>query len=458
MSQNNLDNPLGSAPIGKLLRKFAIPSIISMLVGALYNIVDQIFIGQKLGELGNGATNIAFPLSIICTAFSLLLGIGGASAFNLAMGRQETEDAGYYVGNAIVSMASFGTILMILVEIFLTPLLKIFGSTDAILPYATEYTRVIAFGFPFLMLGVGGGHLIRADGSPTMTMACNLVGAIVNTILDYIFIFVFDMGMTGAALATIIGQIVSATIAIIYFSNYKTVKLTKEHLKLRLKYIFKVTSLGLAPCSNQLAMMVVQIAMNNSLKYYGGLSSYGDSIPIACSGIVAKVNMVFFSFIIGVSQGLQPIVSYNYGAGKYDRVKKAYLGAIKTGFCMSLVSFTVFQLCPRYIISLFGKGSEEYYSFAESFFKIFLFFTFINFCQPITSNFFTAIGKPVKGVFLSLTRQILFLLPLILILPLIWGIDGILYAGPLADATAGIVAFMMVRHELIKPEFKALSK
>ena len=220
------------------------------------------------------------------------------------------------------------------------------------------------------------------------------------------------------------------------------------------KNVGRIISLGAAPCSNQIAMMVVQIAMNKSLKYYGSLSAYGEAIPIACAGIITKVNQVFMSFIIGISQGLQPIVSFNYGAKQYDRVKKGYLRAITYGIVLSLVAFAMFQLLPRQIISIFGDGSEEYYRFATNYFRIYLFFTVINCLQPITSNFFTAIGKPKGGMLLSLTRQIMFLLPLILILPRFVGIDGIMYAGPIADFMAGLVAITMVTLELRRPEYK----
>lgn len=450
----NNENPLGTQPVGSLLQKFAVPSIIAMLVSALYNIVDQFFIGRNVGELGNAATNIAFPLSTSCVAIALLFGIGGASAFNIAMGKGEKDSAAYYVGNAITMMTGCGLLLCIVTEIFLTPMLIFFGSPENVLEYAKVYTRITALGFPVLILGVGGGHLIRADGSPRMTMLCNLTGAVVNTVLDFLFVSCFGFGMAGAAWATVIGQVVAAVMAVRYFCRFQTVPLKKEHLRVAGTYVGRVTSLGMAPCSNQLAMMVVQIVMNKSLKYYGGISSYGEAVPIACSGIIAKVNMLYMAFVIGISQGLQPIVSFNYGAGKYQRVKKGYGMASGFGAALSVISFLAFQFLPREIISLFGEGSEQYYNFAISYFRVFLFFTFLNFLQPISSNFFTAIGKPVKGMFLSLTRQTLFLLPLILILPLFMGIDGVLYAGPVADVSAGVVSIVMVALEFKKKEFK----
>lgn len=442
------NNPLGVQPVNRLLSQFAIPSIISMLVGSLYNIVDQFFIGQRVGELGNAATNIAFPLSTSCLALALLIGIGGSSAFNLAMGSGHEKRAVNIMGNAVVLLAGSGLVLSIITLLFLKPLLLFFGSPKAVLPYAMEYTKITAFGFPFLLLSTGGGHLIRADGRPRITMLCNLVGAVLNTILDALFVFGLNLGMSGAALATIIGQIVSGALAIWYLMHGKTVTMRRENLSVKWENVTRIASLGMAPCSNQVAMMVVQIIMNQSLKHYGSHSIYGENIPIACAGIITKVNMIFMSFVIGLSQGLQPIASFNYGAGKKGRVKEAYIKAISIGAVLAVIAFFMFQFFPRQIISIFGDGSELYYQFAIRYFHVFLFFTFVNFMQPITSNFFTAIGKPKVGSFLALTRQILFLLPLILLFPLFLGIDGIMYAGPVADCLAAVVCFIMVYREL----------
>ncbi len=442
------NNPLGVQPVNRLLSQFAIPSIISMLVGSLYNIVDQFFIGQRVGELGNAATNIAFPLSTSCLALALLIGIGGSSAFNLAMGSGHEKRAVNIMGNAVILLAGSGLVLSIITLLFLKPLLLFFGSPKAVLPYAMEYTKITAFGFPFLLLSTGGGHLIRADGRPRITMLCNLVGAVLNTILDALFVFGLNLGMSGAALATIIGQIVSGALAIWYLMHAKTVTIRRENLRVKWENVTRIASLGMAPCSNQVAMMVVQIIMNQSLKHYGSHSIYGENIPIACAGIITKVNMIFMSFVIGLSQGLQPIASFNYGAGKKGRVKEAYIKAISIGAVLAVIAFFMFQFFPRQIISIFGDGSELYYQFAIRYFHVFLFFTFVNFMQPITSNFFTAIGKPKVGSFLALTRQILFLLPLILLFPLFLGIDGIMYAGPVADCLAAVVCFIMVYREL----------
>lgn len=442
-------NELGVAPVGALLRKFAIPSIIAMIVGALYNIVDQLFIGNSIGELGNAATNIVFPLTTVCTAIALLLGVGGASAFNLSMGEGKKDKALFYIGNSVSLLIVFGIALMVITLIFLNPILIILGSPDNILPLAKEYLQITAIGFPFLILSTGGTHLIRADGSPKFSMFCNIVGALINVVLDYVFIFIYNMGMAGAALATIIGQAVSAIIILVYISKFKTGKLTKSHYMLNFKCIKYLTSLGMAQFFNQFAMMIVQVIMNNSLKHYGSLSIYGESIPLACSGIINKVGFIFFAICIGIAQGMQPITSYNYGAKQYDRVKKTINYAMITGSIICVAAFAVFQIFPRQIIELFGNGSELYFSFSERYFRIYLFFTFINNIQPMSSTFFSSIGKPAKGTFLSLTRQIIFLLPLLIVLPIFMGIDGIMYAGPAADLLAAVISAFFLVKELI---------
>ena len=441
------ENPLGSEPVSTLLRRFAIPSVIAMLVSALYNMVDQLFIGHSIGVLGNAATNVAFPLSMVCTSIGLLCGIGGAANFNLCMGRREPEHAKSYVGSAISMLAILGVILCVAVQLFLRPMMLLFGATPDVIDYACTYTRITSIGFPFLIVTIGGSNLIRADGSPKFSMLCNLVGAIVNTILDPLFIFVFHMGMAGAALATITGQILSFALVVFYLRGFKTLPLSLSDLKPNMACWARIAALGATPAFNQVAMMVVQIVMNNTLTHYGSNSVYGSDIPLACAGIISKVNMLFFSFVIGISQGLQPIVSFNFGAQRYDRVKDAYKKAVFAATAISIVAFLCFQLFPRQIIGIFGSGSEEYLHFAERYFRIFLFFTFLNGIQPVSSNFFTSIGAPKKGIFLSLTRQIIFLLPLLLIFPYLFGIDGVMYTAPIADLAAASVSIVMVVRE-----------
>ena len=450
MSSENIKqgNPLAEEKIGRLIARFAVPAIISMLVSSLYNIVDQIFIGQGVGMLGNAATNIAFPVSIICTATALLLGIGSASNYNLEAGAGRNDRAAEIAGNGLAMLVICGVVIGAVVLIFLNPLLHLFGVTKEILPYAQDYTGITAIGIPFLILTTGGNHLIRADRSPTYSMTCMLTGAILNTILDPLFIFACHWGIKGAAAATVIGQVVSGLMVIYYFARKRKMELKRSMFLPKAGYLKMIVSLGMASCINQIAMAIVQITMNNTLRYYGAQSMYGSEIPLACVGVISKVNMVFMAIAIGISQGCQPIWGFNYGARNYGRVREAYRKAFAICIVLGVVFFGCFQLFPRQIVSIFGSGSEAYFHFAERYFRIFMFVTFLNGIQPMSSAFFTSIGKSKLGIVVSLTKQIIFLLPLILIFPLFMGIDGVMYAGPIADGAAALVAIIFAEREM----------
>lgn len=449
-------NPLGYKSIPSLLRSFAIPSIIATLVSSLYNIVDQVFIGQGVGYLGNSATNVSYPLTTICLALSLLIGIGSASRFSLCLGAGEQEKAEQVVGNSICMMFLSGIVYAVLIEIFLYPMLTAFGATSENMAYAANYSRIIALGMPFQIVTTSMSSLIRADGSPKYSMTCMLIGAVLNTILDPIFIFVFNLGVAGAAWATIIGQFFSFLAAIAYVRRFKSVRLERKNLHLSVKESLQTASLGMSNSLNQVAITLVQIVMNNSLTYYGARTIYGEDIPLASCGIVMKTNAILLAFFIGLSQGSQPIVGFNYGAEQYPRVRKTYRLAITCSFVISTIGFILFQFFPYQIISLFGKGDALYYEFAIHFMRTFLFMVIVNGVQLISSNFFAAIGKPVKGLLLSMTRQVFFLIPLLLILPLFFGIDGVLYAGPVADGIAFLVCALLISLEMKK--MKSLEK
>lgn len=448
MNQNTTENPLGYEKLPKLLKSFAVPSIIAMLVSSLYNIVDQIFIGQGVGYLGNAATNVAYPLTTICLAIALLIGIGSASRFSLSLGAGQKDAAARIVGNGICMMFFFGILYAILVELFLIPLLTAFGATADVMPYAESYTRITAVGMPLLIVTNAMSNLARADGSPKYSMTCMLIGAIINTILDPLFIFVFQMGVAGAAWATVIGQFFSFLMALRYIRKFKNIHLSREDLRLIPSEALKTASLGMSNSLNQIAITFVQIVLNNSLTYYGAQSVYGKEIPLAACGIVMKTNAILLAVIIGISQGSQPVIGFNYGARKYDRVRGIYRLAILCNLVVSVIGFLLFQLCPRQIISLFGTGDAAYYEFSVRFMRIFLFMVIANGVQLISSNFFAAIGKPVKGLLLSLTRQVFFLIPLLLILPVFMGIDGIMFAGPIADGIAFLTTVFLIRREL----------
>ena len=443
-------NPLGYKNIPELLRSFAVPSVIAMLVSSLYNIVDQVFIGQGVGYLGNAATNVSYPLTTISLALSLLIGVGSASHFSLSLGAGEDEEACRIVGNGVCMLAVSGVAYAVLIELFLYPLLGAFGATADNLPYAASYSRIIALGMPFQVVSAGMSNLIRADGSPRYSMTCMLTGAILNTILDPLFIFVFHLGVAGAAWATIIGQFFSCLASVLYLRRFKSVQLSREYFRLNIKDGLTTASLGMSNSLNQVAITLVQVVMNNSLTWYGAMTVYGKDIPLAACGIVMKTNAILMAFFIGLSQGSQPIVGFNYGARQYPRVRATYRLAVTCGFAISAIGFILFQFFPYQIISLFGKGNELYYEFAIRFMRTFLFMVIVAGFQLISSNFFSAIGKPLKGLLLSMTRQVFFLIPLVLVLPLFFGIDGILYAGPAADGAASLVTLLLIVLEMKK--------
>ena len=448
ISQTEQGNPLGYEKLPVLLKSYAIPSIIAMLVSSLYNIVDQIFIGQGVGYLGNAATNVSYPLTTICLAIALLIGIGSASCFSLELGAGREEQAARTVGNAVSMMVFMGILYVVAVEWFLTPLLTVFGATQEIMPYAESYTRITAAGMPLLILTNGLSNLARADGSPKYSMICMVVGAVINTILDPIFIFVLHQGVAGAAIATVVGQLVSCLMALYYLKKFRHVKLERRHFIPGFRVYGRIASLGMNGSLNQLALTFVQIVLNNSLTYYGARSVYGSEIPLASCGIVMKTNAILLAVIIGIAQGAQPIIGFNYGAKQYERVRGIYRLALTWNLTVSGIGFLLFQLFPRQIISVFGTGEPLYFEFAIRFLRIFLFMVTINGVQLQSSNFFAAIGKPVKGVILSLTRQVFFLVPLLLVLPFLFGIDGIMFAGPAADLAAFLVTMLLIRQEM----------
>ena len=445
------NNPLESESIGKLIAKYSLPAIISSLVSSLYNIIDQIFVGHSIGELGNAATNVAFPLVMIMTTLAMVFGVGGASSFSLYLGQKNEHKTKNVVGSSLTLLLSSGIVLAALASIFLRPMLTAFGGRGQTLQYAIEYTRIVALGAPLAMLETGAAQLIRADGSPRYAMAANLTGAILNCILDPVLIFGCNMGMSGAAIATVTGQLVAGIIILFYFSRFKTFRLTVRDFTLKKESVGSIFALGVPAGANQLAVTIVQIVMNNTLGYYGELSQYGRDIPLACVGIISKVNSVFNSVIFGIAQSTQPIIGYNYGAKNYERVRAAFMLAAKIVFIVSLCAFLCFQLIPRPIINVFGSSDDPiYYEFALKYFHIFLFCTFIVGLQILSAQFFPSIGKGGVGTIVSLSRQVFCLLPLALIFPLFWGIDGVLWAGPIADGVSGVLALLLVRCEMRK--------
>lgn len=435
---------LGTEKIGTLLKAFSIPCIISLVVNALYNIVDQIFIGWGVGYLGNGATNVVFPITVICLAFALMFGDGTSAYLSLKLGEKKQEEAVKGVWSGIFSAGVIAILFCMLVFLFLPQLLQLFGCTEALKKYALSYGYVIAFGIPFMMIGTAFNSIIRADGSPKYAMASMVIGAILNIILDPIAIFVFHMGVKGAALATIISQFATFLMNILYLRNFKSISMKKEKIKFSFEDAKRVSMLGISSFITQMSIVVIIAVQNNLLSKYGVNSKFGSEIPITVLGIVMKINQILSSIIIGIAAGSQPIVGFNYGARKYDRVKETLKVVLGLSVCVSLVAFLLFQTIPEQLIGLFGSGNDLYNEFACLTFRIFLMLTIFNGIQISSGIFFQAIGKSGKSAFLSLSRQILFFIPAAILLSKWFGLNGVLYAGPVADGLSFIISVILL--------------
>lgn len=362
--ESTRDNELAVKPIGSLVAKFAIPSVVSLTVTALYNIVDQIFIGNKIGYIGNGATNVVFPITCIAHGLSMLVGCGCAAYMNLCLGKGRQKDADKGVGNTIVALILLSIALPLLSEIFLMPLLGLFGSTSAILPYAQNYGRIIIAGFPFVIMYTGFNQVIRADGNPKMAMVSMFLGAVINVILDAWFMYGLEMGIKGAAWATIIGQGISFLISLIFMFRLKNIHLNRNCFILKGSTIGRVCTIGVSSFITQAEIVILTAVMNNVLVKYGAMSKYGEAIPMTAIGIVMKVNSVLTNIIAGIAIGGQPIISFNYGAMQFGRVKKTFKILTVTAVVVSGIAFFCFQLIPETISGIFGNESELYTEFA----------------------------------------------------------------------------------------------
>ena len=444
------ENILGYEKIGKLLKKFAIPSIISLVVNSLYNIVDQIFIGWGVGYLGNGATNVVFPLTMICLAFALMFGDGSSAYLSLKLGENKKDEAKKGVANGILISIIVAILFCAITLIFLPQLLNLFGCTDNLRELALGYGFVIAIGLPFMMIGTTLNSIIRADGNPKYAMASMVIGAILNIILDPIFIFVFHWGVEGAAFATIISQFVTFLMNIIYVKKFKTIALSKQDFKLDLKIVSKVSMLGISSFITQMSIVLVIAFENNLLGKYGAQSEFGSEIPITVLGIVMKISQILNSIIIGIAAGAQPILGYNYGAEKYARVKETLKKVLGISVIISTIAFILFQTIPDKLIAIFGSEDGIYVEFACLAFRTYLMLCICNGIQIPAGIFFQAIGKGIKSAIISLSRQIVFLIPAMIVLGYLFGIHGILFAGPFADGLAFIIASTLLVIEVKK--------
>lgn len=434
---------LGEEKIVKLLLKFSIPAIIGMLVNALYNVVDRIFIGNGVGSLGIAGITIAFPLMLIIMASGMLIGLGANSLVSIRLGQGRRDEAELIMGNALTLLILISVVITAIGLIFLEPLLKAMGASETVLPYARDYASIILWGTLFQSIGFGMNNFIRAEGQPKIAMVTMLIGAVLNTILDPLFIFVFHWGIKGAALATILSQMVSALWVLYhFFGGRSSLKIHMRNLRLDRGSVGRIMALGSAPFAMQAAAGLLNVIMNRSLTIYGG------DVAVSSMGVVNSVAILFLMPIFGINQGVQPILGYNYGAKNHDRVREALKLGILSATAIVAFGFIVTQLYSREIVSFFNPRDPELIAFGSQAIRIYLAFLPVIGFQIVASNYFQAVGKPKHAMLLSLSRQVMILIPALLILPRFFGVTGILYAGPLSDLISSGITGVFIAREL----------
>ncbi len=448
MEETKTNSYLATEPIGKLIMKFSVPCVLSMLVSALYNIVDQIFIGQSVGYLCNAATNVVYPFTVVALALALLIGDGSAALLSLSLGKGDYKSAGKCIGNGIILTVIVGIVIMIIGLLFTDNILTLFGATQSCYTYARDYMEIILLGMPFYVFTSGMNSAIRADGSPGYSMFATVAGAILNLILDPISIFILNMGVKGAAWATIIGQIVSCIITALYFRNPKSFNFNRDSFKLNYRTCRNLSQLGVSSFITQMAIVIIISVSNNMIVLTGGMSEFGTDIPLSVIGIVMKVFGIVIAFSVGIAVGGQPIAGFNYGAGNYKRVFSVYRHIIIANICVGIIAMLIFELCPQVIIRLFGSESDLYNQYAVLCFRVFLGGILLCCIQKASSIFLQAIGKPIKSTVLSLSRDVVFLCPLVVVLSLKFGVTGMLFAAPIADILAFIFTIILIYHEI----------
>lgn len=448
---------LASESVGRLLVRFAVPCVLSLLVSALYNIVDQIFIGQSVGYLGNAATTVVYPFTVIALALALLLGDGGAALLSLALGAGDQETGRHCVGSCLTLTLLVSLVLTAAGFLWMDSILHLFGVTEASYAYAQQYLQIILIGIPFYMLTSSLNATIRADGAPAFAMCATVLGAVLNLILDPVAIFVFHMGVQGAAIATVVGQVASCVMTLLYFRRPKTFQLEKRSFRPHARLTGRICQLGISSFITQISIVIITCVANNLCVSYGTHSVYGADIPLSALGIVFKVFGIVIAFAVGIAVGGQPIIGYNYGAGNHQRVFAAYRLILLADAVVGVVAMLLFELVPQHIVSLFGNESALYNEYAILCFRIYLGGILLCCLQKASSIFLQSIGRPVQATALSLARDVIFLVPGVVILARISGVTGMLWAGPIADVLSAILTVVLIAAELVSMHRRAAS-
>ena len=446
---------LGREKINTLLLSFAIPCVISMLINSVYNIVDQIFIGKGVGTLGNAATNVIFPLVIIANAISGLIGNGASANLSLRLGEKKEDEAKKCIGSAITLTIIVSIAFSIIIYLLLPNLVYLLGCTENVYHYALDYGRIILIGAPFMITYSAIASIIRADGSPKYSMILLVVGAIINIILDPIFIFTFNMGVKGGAIATVVGQVVSCIMALVYIPKIKSVKLEKSDFKLD-KSITRTLGLGLSSFITQATVLALFVFMNNIMTKYGATSKFGSDIPLSVYGVISKINSLYISTILGISIGSQPIIGFNYGAGNYSRVRETLKKVLVINMIVGIIFNTIFFLFPTELAGIFISKTDTSYDlfmeFAVLMCRSFLLVCCFNFLEMTTSIVVQSLGNVKKATAVSFIRQIILFIPIALILCILCkkGIYGALYAGCISDSITFVISIFILLSEYKK--------
>jgi len=435
---------LGEEKISVLLWRFSLPAIVGMVVNALYNVVDSIFVGRGVGEIGLAAVTIAFPIMIILMGFGMLVGVGASAVVSLRLGEHKQHEAEKILGNAFTLAAILSVSLSAGMLLFLDPILIALGAEAEVLPYARDFTRIILLGSIFMYIGFGLNSVVRAEGNPQMAMKTILISSGLNIALNPLFIFTFGLGISGSALATVVSQGVSAIWVLVYFLSTKSLlRLRIANLRLDKEIVSSIFKIGLSPFLMQIAASVVTVLFNFSLLKYGG------ELAVASIGIITRIAMLMLMPIFGLSQGLQPIIGYNYGAKNYHRVIKALKIAIYSATIFSIVGFLIVQIFDTQIIMLFNDN-PDLIEIGSHGMRIYLFMLPVIGFQIIGANYFQAVGKAGYAIILSMSRQVIILIPLVLLLPGILGLNGAWLASPIADLVAAILTGIFLMKEIKK--------
>ena len=429
--------------IGSLLWKFSLPAIVGMVVNSLYNVVDRIFVGRGIGSLGIAATTVAFPIMTLMLAVSVLIGVGTTALISIRLGQQKQEEAEQIAGNGMALLILLPAALTLIFFAFSEPILIACGAGPEVMPYARDFTLIVVAGGIFSSFGMGANNFIRAEGNPKMSMYTQILGAVANVILNYLFIFVFGWGMRGSALATVTAQILVAIWVFSYFYTGRSlVKIRLRNLRPRWPVMAGILAIGLAPFALQLAASVQQVILNQSLVIYSG------EVGLAAIGIVFSIATLLFMPVLGVSQGAQPIIGFNYGAGQYDRVRETLKKAVLAGTAISTLGYLAVRIWPEQLVGLFSQGDAALTELTVHAIMVYMALIWLVGYQVICSNYFQAVGKARQAIVLSLSRQVLFFIPLLLILPRFWGVEGIWRAAPIADLLAVVFTSMMLYYEM----------